>query len=86
MKKSTFAALWELFFMIVITPMLLCIVAVFFGAFLGWFIGLFFGETIIGIFAQIGIVGFSMWQIGAFLGFISCFFKNMITYNTKRKA
>ena len=86
MGKSKFATLWELFLMFVITPMFLWSCEVLLGAYLGWFIGLFFGKAIIGIFAQIGISGFSMWQIGAFLGFVSCFFKKMITFKTKREA
>ena len=48
------------------------------GALVGWFIGLFFGETILGIFASLGVTGFSMWQIGAFLGFLSGFFKQTV--------
>ena len=44
------------------------------GALTGWLVGLLFGQTILGILEEIGITGFSMWQIGAFLGFISSFF------------
>ncbi len=39
-------------------------------------IGLVFGKVILQIFASIGIEGFTMWQIGAFLGFISGFFSH----------
>ena len=46
------------------------------GAFVGWLVGLFFGETILGIFACLGVTGFKMWQIGAFLGFVSGFFRS----------
>lgn len=46
------------------------------GAFTGWVVGLFFGKTILGILASIGITGFKMWQIGAFLGFVGAFFKS----------
>ena len=45
------------------------------GALCGWVVGLFFGDTILGILASIGITGFKMWQIGAFLGFVGGFFK-----------
>ncbi len=45
------------------------------GAFVGWVVGLFFGKTILGILACIGISGFKMWQIGVFLGFVGGFFK-----------
>ncbi|MDR1691260.1 MAG: hypothetical protein LBR35_00255 [Rickettsiales bacterium] len=44
------------------------------GAFSGWVVGLFFGKTILSVFAALGLVGFQMWQIGAALGFISGFF------------
>lgn len=47
------------------------------GAVVGWSVGLLFGETILGIFAAMGITGFKMWQIGAFLGFVSGFFKQV---------
>ena len=43
------------------------------GIIFGWVVGLVLGGTILGILAQIGITGFSMWQIGAFLGFIGSF-------------
>ncbi len=46
-----------------------------FGALGGWVVGLFFSETMLGIFAALGIKGFAMWQIGAFLGFVGAFFK-----------
>lgn len=44
------------------------------GIIVGWVVGLALGDTILGILAQIGITGFSMWQIGAFFGFVSSFF------------
>ena len=48
------------------------------GAFVGWLVGLFFDETILGIFACLGITGYKMWQIGAFLGFVGGFFHSTI--------
>mgnify|MGYP003561809363 CR=1 FL=1 len=45
------------------------------GAITGWFVGLFFGDTILGFLAQIGIQDVEMWQFGCFLGFIGGFFK-----------
>ena len=51
------------------------------GVISGWFVGLFFGDTILAIFAAIGIKGFAMWQIGAFLGFVSSFFRMTTVYN-----
>lgn len=53
------------------------------GGIIGWIIGLFFEETILGILASIGIKGFSMFQIGIFLGFISCFYKTLIEWKRK---
>lgn len=46
------------------------------GAFLGWLIGLLFGDFILALLAKIGITGFAMWQIGAFLGIIGMFFRS----------
>ena len=50
-----------------------------FGALGGWVVGLFFSETMLGIFAALGIKGFAMWQIGAFLGFVGAFFKTNVS-------
>ncbi len=58
------------------------ILTTFMGAVSGWFIGLFFEETILGILSSLGISGFSMWQIGAFLGFVGGFFRT--TVSTKK--
>lgn len=57
-----------------------------FGAVLGWFVGLFFGKAILGVLACIGIKGFSMWQIGATLGFIGGFFCRKINIQDMRSA
>lgn len=45
------------------------------GAISGWIVGLFFGDTIIGILGQIGIHHVTMFQVGAFVGFIGGFFR-----------
>lgn len=47
------------------------------GAFTGWIVGLVFESTILGILAQVGITGVKMWQVGACLGFIGGFFRNV---------
>jgi hypothetical protein len=47
-----------------------------FGAFAGWVVGWFFDETILTFFAQMGIKGLEMWQIGMSLGFLGSFFKS----------
>ncbi len=50
-----------------------------FGALAGWIVGLFFTDTILGIFSALGVQDFAMWQIGAFLGFVGGFFKSSDT-------
>lgn len=45
------------------------------GALGGWIVGWFFEETILGFLAALGVTGFKMWQIGAFLGFVGGFFR-----------
>lgn len=57
------------------------IVAVFFGAFSGWVVGVFFGGTILGLLEQMGIQDVYMWQVGAFLGFIGGFFRTNVSTN-----
>lgn len=54
------------------------------GALFGWIIGWFIGSTVLGILAQLGITGFSMWQIGAFLGFVGSFFGSTLNFNDFR--
>lgn len=50
-----------------------------FGAIGGWFVGLFFGEIILGVLAKIGLTGVTMWEFGATLGFVGGFFKTIVT-------
>lgn len=77
----------------ILTQYLLCalvwiilpVISTLFGAVIGWFVGLFFGKAILGILACVGIKGFSMWQIGAALGFIGGFFTRKININDLRK-
>ena len=69
--------LWTLFFA-------WAFISSFIGAFTGWCVGLFFGKTILGILATLGIEGFKMWQIGAFLGFVGGFFRTL-TFNDARQ-
>lgn len=50
-----------------------------FGAFSGWVVGLFFGHIVLGFFSQLGIDGFTMWEIGGILGFIGGYFKTVVS-------
>lgn len=51
------------------------------GAVVGWVVGWFFGDTILGIMNQLGIHGITMWQLGAFLGFVGSFFRTSTTHS-----
>lgn len=56
----------------------LVIVRSLFGALAGWIVGLIFGDTILAIFQQLGIVGMHMWQLGTFLGFVGGFLSTSV--------
>lgn len=45
------------------------------GLIVGAIVGLFFEQTILGIAAQLGVKDVSMWQLGAFLGFVGGFLR-----------
>ena len=82
MFTNIIKAVW----MFYIIPLLLMVLQTLLGALFGWGVGLIFGKTILNILEQIGIYGVSMWQVGAFLGFVSAYFKTLITFNDKRKS
>lgn len=65
--------------------LLLKFVYVLMGVVFGWVIGLFFGATILGILADLGISGYAMWQIGAFLGFVGSFFGSTTNIHNSTK-
>lgn len=65
--------------LLALTVFVLCLIGTIVGSLSGWAVGLLFGETILGIFAAFGLKGFSMWQIGAFLGFVGGFFRTSVT-------
>jgi hypothetical protein len=73
-------------FMLIVTPFVTFVLHVLTCGVFAWFIGLFFGDGILEILSSLGIEGFSMWQIGIFMGFFSGFFKRMITFSDNRKA
>ena len=79
--RTVLEALW----LFVIIPLLLMVANVLVGAISGWFVGLFFGDTILGILSQIGICDVSMWQVGAFIGFVAGFFTKLMSFNTKKR-
>ncbi len=62
---------------------LLVILGTFLGALSGWIVGLVFGETILGILAQLGVQDIAMWQFGAFMGFVGGFLKTKVTTTVK---
>ena len=65
----------------ILTPFLIvisCIASAFFGGVTGWIVGFVFEDTILGILAQMGITNVTMFQVGAFLGFVTSFLKETI--------
>ena len=62
-------------FVVLASVLLFVILGTLFGAVGGWIVGLFFGDTILTIFAMLGIKGVTMFQIGAFLGFVGGYFR-----------
>jgi hypothetical protein len=57
------------------------ILSTFMGGVAGWMVGLVFGDTILGVAAQLGIHGISMFQLGVFLGFVGGFLKTKVKVN-----
>ena len=58
---------------------LLVLLGTIWGMFVGWLVGLFFSNTLLPIFAAIGLKGFALWEIGGFLGFVGGFFRTAVT-------
>lgn len=56
------------------------------GGFAGWLVGVFFGDTILGIASQLGVKGVTMFQLGCFLGFIGGFLKTEVTATVTASA
>lgn len=55
------------------------------GALAGWIVGLVFGDTILGILDQFGIHGVTMFQFGAFMGFVGGFMKTKVSHSKDSK-
>lgn len=53
------------------------------GGIAGWIVGFFFGDTVLGILAQLGIKGVTMFQFGCFMGFVGGFLKTKVTAEVK---
>lgn len=53
------------------------------GAIAGWAVGLFFEKEILGVASQLGIHNVTMWQLGAFLGFVGTFLRTTTTVREK---
>jgi len=60
---------WFLFFFL--ATLLTTLIGALTGLIAGWLLG----KTFLAILATLGIEGFKMWQIGAFLGFVGSFFR-----------
>lgn len=54
-----------------------------FGALAGWTVGLLFGNTILGVLAQLGLHGVALWQLGATCGFFGSFLRTSTTVRPK---
>lgn len=78
---KTFLAILGVFVLIICFSL----IGVLAGAFVGWAVGLFFEETIMGFFSRLGFdtAGYAMWQLGAALGFVGAFFRSTVTTDTK---
>ena len=54
------------------------------GGIAGLVVGLVFGDTILGIFSQLGIHNITMFQAGVFLGFVGGFLRTKTTVEQKK--
>lgn len=60
------------------TAFIFIIISSLMGGISGWVVGLVFGDTILGIAAQIGIKDVTMFQLGLFLGFVGGFLRTKV--------
>lgn len=65
--------------MVAVVAFLVVMLSALFGGIAGWIVGLMYGESILGIAAQLGIHGITMFQFGVFLGFVGGFFKSNLS-------
>ena len=59
--------------------MLLVILGTLVGAVCGWIVGLFFGNEVLRVASKLGLNGITMWEFGAFLGFVGGFLKTKVS-------
>lgn len=58
---------------------IISIIGTLFGAITGWLVGLVFDDAILHVLSALHIYGVTMWETGAFLGFVGGFFRNVAT-------
>ena len=75
---AIFLAMAGVFFFIIFGTLL--------GGLAGWLVGVFFGDTILGIAAQLGVKGITMFQLGLFLGFVGGFLKTKVSAEVKEAS
>lgn len=69
------------FGVIVIIAFIAPILGTLVGGFMGWVVGMFFADEIIGFLARLGAdtVGLTMWQVGAAMGFFGSFLRTTVS-------
>jgi hypothetical protein len=79
-----FASIMGLLAIFVITLLLLPLVGIAVGAFIGWVAGMVFPGTVglVGTLITSGVT-IPAWQVGAILGFVGAFFKSSARVTTK---
>ena len=83
MKQSIFNAIcWP--FVVLFIAVSTTFLSTLIGAISGWFVGLFFGDSILFVLENCDIKGVSMWQLGASLGFIVSFFKSSVSFDMSK--
>lgn len=55
------------------------------GAMAGWAVGLVFSDAILSILTKLGAHDVTMWQFGAFMGFVGGFLKTKVTAKVTAK-
>lgn len=61
----------------------IAILGTLFGAITGWLVGLAFSDSVLGVLSSLHVYNVTMWQFGAFLGFVGGFFRQVATFNSQ---